>query len=197
MSRSEGVDRAIDAAEALLWVGLLVFGGLVAQAWLQDRPAAPSRLAPTGPAAPDQLVQLEDLETLAASREFPTWVQPTEDFAGGRWSNNGHLFGFETERGDWLDWRLPEREPGRYRLELWATRSNDYGVVAFTVNGKQAGRPVDLWSSQVVPTGPIDLGVVELSGSGDVLRLQVIGTNPASQAPHFHFGVDGLLLAPE
>ena len=33
-----GLHRALDVAEALLWVGLLVLGGLVAQAWLWPQP---------------------------------------------------------------------------------------------------------------------------------------------------------------
>jgi hypothetical protein len=192
-----GLDRALDAAEALLWVGLLVFGSLVAQAWLQDRPAAPSAPAAAGPVAPADLIEAEDMEILATSREFQTWVQPTEDFATGRWSKDGHLFGFETERGDWIEFGLPGRDPGRYRLEVWLTRAGDYGIVSFGVNGTKAGPSVDLWSSYVAPTGPVDLGFVELTGSGDVLRLTVTGTHSESQPPHFHFGIDGVGLKKE
>ena len=73
-----GWDRALDAAEALLWIGLLVFGGLVAQAMLQDpqqaavqatrRADVVAPAAPAAPAAPVGLVEAEDLEVLARSR---------------------------------------------------------------------------------------------------------------------------------
>ncbi len=100
-----------------------------------------------------------------------------------------------TQRGDWIDLGLPPTDRGPHRLELFLTRAMDYGIVAVFVNGEQVGEEVDLWSDVgVVPTGAVEMGVVELRGEGDVLRLVVTGCHPQASAPFFQFGLDGLRL---
>jgi hypothetical protein len=64
-----------------------------------------------------------------------------------------------------------------------------------SLNGVTIKEKIDLWSDRgVVPTGPLDLGRVELRGRGDVLRLDVVGTNPGAAPPHFQFAIDGVRL---
>jgi hypothetical protein len=105
------------------------------------------------------------------------------------------MFAFGTQQGDWIDFAMPEVDPGRYRLELFLTRAEDYGVVQVSLNDERLGRDLDLWSELgVVPTGAVDLGVVELRGRGDVLRLAVTGSHPKASAPLHQFGIDGLRL---
>jgi hypothetical protein len=58
------------------------------------------------------------------------------------------------------------------------------------------GEEIDLWSGRgVVPTGPLDLGRVELRGREDVLRFEVTGANPGARLPYFQFGIDGIRLS--
>lgn len=187
-------DRLLDVAEAALWLGLLVVGSLVALEVLRED-AGRARSAPARKlAAPSGLVDAEELRVVAMSREFNFWLQPTSGFTEGRWSKDGHMFGYGTRKGDWIDFELPAVEAGSYRLELFLTKSADYGIVAVSLNGARVGPEIDLWSYGVVPTGPLDLGAVQLGGSKNVLRLQVTGTNPEASAPFFQFGFDGLRL---
>lgn len=185
------LDRALDVTEALLWLALLAFGTQVALVALRDEPAAPS-----GPAAaaPVGLIEAETLPVRATSRKFTFWLQPTEGFRGGRWSKDGHMFAYGTREGDWVELELPPREQGEYRLEMFLTKAADYGILAASVNGDRVGDPIDLWSYGVLPSGAVDLGLVSLRGQGDVLRLQLIGTNPNATAPFYQFGVDGIRL---
>jgi hypothetical protein len=101
-----------------------------------------------------------------------------------------------TQAGDWLELELPEREPGRQRLEIFLTKAADYGVVTVSLNGSPLGGEIDLFSDRgVMPTGPLDLGEVELRGRGDVLRLAVPRANEKTAPPHFQFGIDGIRLS--
>lgn len=184
------LDRWLDAAEIVLWLALLVFGSAVALAVFRDA-------EPIAPAAPASgLIEAEQLRVAERSRDFPFWRQPTESFAGGRWSGDAQMLAADTRRGDWIELALPERTPGPRRLELFLTRAADYGIVRVLWNGRSLGDPIDLFSEAgVVPTGAIDLGVVALGGTDDRLRIEVTGTHARSRAPHFQFGLDGIRLS--
>jgi hypothetical protein len=188
------LDRWLDGIEALLWIGLLVFGSVVALAVLRDREG---QRPPEHLVAPSGLIEAEQLRLVGKSREFDFWLQPTSSFGGGRWSEDGQMLAVGTQQGDWIELELPEREPGPQRLELFLTRAADYGVVALSLNGTPLGGEVDLFSDRgVVPTGALDLGAVELRGKGDVLRIRVVRANEKTAPPHFQFGIDGLRLGP-
>jgi hypothetical protein len=100
----------------------------------------------------------------------------------------------DTRKGDWIELALPDRTPGERRLEVFLTRAADYGVVRIQLNRRILGEPIDLFSESVMPTGAIDLGVLTL-GTGDRLRIEVVGTNERSAPPHFQFGIDGVRLS--
>lgn len=189
------MDRVLDTVEACLWLGLVVLGSAVAYTVLQGDAAHRS---PPPQAAVRPSLEAEDMPVVAKSRNFTFWLQPTSGFTGGRWSRDGQMLALDTRQGDWIDLGLPARAPGRYRLELLLTRAADYGIVALSLDGTRIGEPVDLWSGRgVVPAEPVDLGTVELRGEGDVLRIEVVGANPAAAAPFYQFGIDGVRLRRE
>ncbi len=187
------IGRILDWTEAGLWLLLLVFGSLVALAVLRDsesrhRPRGPVKPAPTG------LIEAEDLPVVAKSREFTFWLQPSSGFRAGKWSKDGHMFAHGTTLGDWIELRLPERKTGRYALEIVFTKAADYGIVAVFVNEDRLGK-FDLWSPrEIVPTGPLRLGEVQLSGRKNTLRIEVMGKNPNAAPPYYQFGVDGVRI---
>jgi len=193
--RSRRWDLALDLTEVLLWIALLVVGSLVALAVLKENCGRPQRVTQS---AEEVSVEAEDMRVVERSRAFTFWLQPTVDFPGGRWSKDGQMFALGTRKGDWIELELPEREAGPHRLELLLTRSADYGILSVSFNGDPIGEEIDLWSDHgVVPTGPLDLGSVELRGRGDVLRFEVTGTNPGAGPPYFQFGIDGVRLTQE
>jgi hypothetical protein len=188
-------DRVLDVAEACLWIALVLVGGAVALTALRGESARP-RTPVRDVVRPS--IEAEDMPVVAKSREFTFWLQPTSGFRGGRWSRDGHMFAMETRKGDWIDLELPVQRAGSYRLELLPTKSADYGIVVVSLNGVRIGDPIDLWSGRgVVPGGAVDLGRVDLRGGGDVLRMQVTGTNPAAVSPFFQFALDGVRLTRE
>jgi hypothetical protein len=169
------LDRFLDSAEVLLWLALLGFGGAVALAAFRGEPLGSAE-------APGGVIEAEQLQISDRSRSFTFWLQPTSTFTGGRWSSDGQMLAANTRQGDWIEFALPDRTPGERRLEVFLTRAADYGVVR------------DLYTDAgVKPTGAIDLGVAKL-GTGDRLRIEVVGTNEQSAKPHFQFGFDGIRL---
>jgi hypothetical protein len=89
--------------------------------------------------------------------------------------------------------RLPD---GPRRITLHATKSYDYGILQFGVNGKTAPKQFDGFREIPAPSGPIDLGVFEPKDGRFVLRAELVGSNPASKAPKYLFGPDCTVLSP-
>jgi hypothetical protein len=185
--------RILDWTEAGLWIVLLVVGSLVALAVLRDNDAR-NRPRATAKPAPGGLIEAEDLPVIAKSREFTFWLQPSSGFRAGKWSKDGHMFANGTRQGDWVELRLPEQGPGQHALEIFFTKAADYGIVSVTVNEVELGN-FDLWSArEILPTGALKLGDVELRGSKNVLRVEVVGKNPNAAAPFYQFGIDGIRI---
>jgi hypothetical protein len=185
--------RILDWTEAGLWIVLIVVGSLVALTVLREgearsRPKAAARPAPGG------LIEAEDLPVIAKSRDFSFWLQPSTGFSGGKWSKDGHMFALGTRQGDWIELRLPDREPGLYPIELFMTKAADYGIVAAVINEVQHGTFDLLSLREVAPSGPLKLGDVQLAARKNVLRLEVVGKNPNAAAPFYQFGIDGVRI---
>jgi hypothetical protein len=107
----------------------------------------------------------------------------------GEWSGNSQILVRANHPGEFIV--LKGRcAPGRRRLTLYATRSWDYGIVEFSVNGQPALTTLDGWSEHAVATGPIDLGVFDIPNGEVVLRVEVIGANPATRGTKSYFGLD-------
>ena len=180
----------LDGSERLLWamLVLLAFGlFLTAEA---DRPPRLQPISSTG------LIEAESLEVVAKSRDFTWWLQPTSSFTGGNWSNDGHMFAFETQRGDWIDLELPRATAGEYRIALHFTKASDYAIVSVSLNGHPLGEPIDLWSGTGVEAmEPVELPTQSLEGNGDVLRIRVSDANPAASPPFYQFALDGIRLS--
>jgi hypothetical protein len=101
--------------------------------------------------------------------------------------------------GEYVELAIPVPENKPVKVAVHATRSWDYGIVRFSVDGKQVGGDVDLYNSKgraVAPTGPIDLGTVTPTDGVIVLRAEVVGANPKSEGTKAYFGLDCVVLTP-
>ena len=73
------------------------------------------------------------------------------------------------------------------------SRSWDYGIVQFYVDGEKAGEPVDLCSLKkgvAEPGEEISLGVHLNSTRAFVVRAELVGSNPKAEKPGTYFGID-------
>lgn len=137
-------------------------------------------------------IECESMKVLSKSDEIKISTQ-SGALTDGSWSNNMQLFLESTQPGGKLALAFPVAKAGRCHVILYATRSYDYGIVRFSINGK-FGKEVDLWSEKPVLSGPIDLGTFDLSMGDNVLSAAVTGTNPRSTGSRFYFGLDCVVL---
>jgi hypothetical protein len=142
-------------------------------------------------------IEGESMKILASSGDFSFSPQDMTPFlgAGGRWSVGRQLFARGIKAGAWADLELPAPLHREYHLVAYLTQSWDYGVIQFSVNGVKISAPIDgFHADTVVRTGPIDLGNVNLKKGSNIMRIEVVGTNPNSAAPHYSWGLDCLVL---
>lgn len=110
----------------------------------------------------------------------------------GGWSEETHLWIRGRQPGDFVELRIPATR--KSRLTLYATKSWDYGILRFLVNGQQAGKDFDAWAERPTPSGPIPLGVFEPKNGAFILRVEVVGANPKSRNSKSFFGLDAVTL---
>jgi hypothetical protein len=140
------------------------------------------------------LIEAESLTMKAKSQNIFLQKQETRGFHG-RWTGDTHFFGMAYAANDWVEWLLPNAGAGRFQLIAYLTKSNDYGVIRFLVDGKPVGEPIDLYNANiVVPTGKIVVGEFQASSFTPVLRLEVVGKNAANPSSHYFFGLDGIVI---
>jgi len=147
---------------------------------------------PPNSEAPVERFEAESLAPAAAAR-CEAKPQDMAPWGGPMWSGGKQLF-CRAEEGGFVEFTLPVRKAGRYRLCVLATTAPDSGVVRASLDGKRLGDDFDLYSGRVSPTGPVVLGTVNLRAGPHRLRLAATGRNPSSGG--FSFGLDAVDLRP-
>ena len=110
----------------------------------------------------------------------------------GSWNLDNHLLFKGAKVGDVVELRIPASSPSAQMLVLHATKSRDFGILRFTINGKPTGADVDLYAAKPVPSGKIVLGNFEPVDSAYVLRVEVVGKNGKSTGTLF--GLDCVVI---
>jgi hypothetical protein len=174
-----------------------------------NRPPAPEEAArdiPRPPPLPppfaiEGATEIESLPIARKGEGLNVVVQDMRGFAAGKWSGEKQLWvqGQHRGGGDFVELDLPPLGPGGPQsITLYATRSWDYGILRFSINGKPAAcGDIDLYSGargRCEPTGEIHLGFFtpeSIEGKPRLrLRAEVVGTNPASEGTGSFFGLD-------
>ena len=120
-------------------------------------------------------------------------AQDTSGFAG-LWSGDKHLWWRDAKVGDVLTVQFDAPAAGRYEVGAYLTMAPDYGRHRLSINGAPAGAPVDLFATAVKPAPRRSLGAFRLTKTGNLLRVEVVGTNPKARPRNFMFGLDCLVL---
>jgi WD40 repeat protein/serine/threonine protein kinase/tetratricopeptide (TPR) repeat protein len=110
-----------------------------------------------------------------------------------QWSN-GHQILCQYRQNDYVVLEFELAKAARCRLEVWFTRASDYGIVEVSLDGQRVGQLFDGFSPAVVPSGPIEFGVSDMSAGKHRLRFRAIDRNPKSSA--YMMGIDCLRLSP-
>jgi hypothetical protein len=133
-----------------------------------------------------KLVEAESLIPNAKFSEGPLAPQP------GAWSGGAQLFWTPASANQTLTLPFEVPEAGSCGLLLALTHSRDYGIFQVEVDGKPAGRPIDLFSPTPVTRDKV-FGPLELAAGSHALTIKNTGKN--SESKGCFFGLDGLLLA--
>jgi hypothetical protein len=142
-------------------------------------------------------IEGEGRKVLARGGRFWLGPQDMTEFFKDKWSGNTQLWCQSARPGDWVELELPVAADGRYQVLAYLTRARDYGIVQLSLNGKPLGAPIDGYHSpEVVNTGAIELGTVDLNRGGARLRVEVVGTNDRSVGPRYLWGLDCVVLQP-
>lgn len=142
-------------------------------------------------------IECETLQIVSKSDGLPTEVQSGMALADGAWSGDSQLWVRGRKVGDFVELKIPVKTDGPgapVKLTLYATKSWDYGVLRFTVNGQVAGKDWDSWSVDVRASGPIELGTFTPKDGALILRAEVVGANEKSKNSKSFFGLDAVVI---
>ena len=64
----------------------------------------------------------------------------------------------------------------------------------FSVNGQAVAKDYDAYNATSVLSGPIELGTFEPEDGRFILRVEVVGANPAARGSKAYFGLDAVTL---
>jgi WD40 repeat protein/serine/threonine protein kinase len=120
-------------------------------------------------------------------------LQKMNTWGTEQWSN-GHQILIQPRQNDYVVLEFELAKAARCLLEVWFTRASDYGIVEVSLDGQRVGQLFDGFSSTVVPSGPIEFGVVDVSAGTHRLRFRAIDKNPQSSS--YLMGIDCLRLTP-
>lgn len=96
--------------------------------------------------------------------------------------------------GDKLSLRIPVAKAGRYEVIGHFCLATDYGIHQLSVNGKDAGEPIDFYSPSL-KWEKKSLGVFDLPAGDVTLLVKCVGEHVGA-IPQRMFGLDYLLLTP-
>ncbi len=113
-------------------------------------------------------------------------------FSGDKWSGDSQLFWTGARPGDKLTIPLPAQS-GTADLELVLTCARDYGIVQLSLDGELLGKPIDLYSPEVITTGVLSYPKLELKPGSHTLTVQIAGANPKA-VKSYMFALDYVRL---
>ena len=119
--------------------------------------------------------------------------QGMRNWSGGKWHNDDQLWWTGAKPNDKLELILETDKEGTYKLIAELTKARDYGIIQFSVDGTKVGGPIDLYNPDVIPTGAIEVGTVELKPGKHVVQIEILGKNDKAE-PGYMVGIDQLKL---
>ena len=122
--------------------------------------------------------------------------QGMHGFGPGKWKDDDQLWWTGAKPGDKLVLKLPVEKTRRYEVLVKLTKAIDYAIVQFYVDDQKAGERIDLFNKGVIPTGPLSLGVHNLSEGEHTLTVEIVGANREAVKAYM-FGIDEMLLRPQ
>ncbi len=172
--------------------------------WYQTEPHAPFPPFPTDPAQllpfvpppPYRIDGAIEAEDLAEGVHPSAGEVITQDMSAweGKWSGYTQLWWIGGAEGATATLNLPAPADGSYGVTGYFTRAADYARIQLSLAGQPVGPEIDLYAPNVVPTGAVSLGTVNLKEGKNPLTVKITGKNPASTG--YLVGIDAFVLKP-
>ena len=100
------------------------------------------------------------------------------------WDKKDHFRWSHVKPGAQITFTILAKSAGKQKLVVNLTKSFDYAIIQFYLDGKKIGKPIDLYSPQICPTGPLTLGTFDLNQGEHDLTAEIIGANPKATKVH-------------
>lgn len=157
--------------------------------------ALPVRPVPIAPGVV-QIAGAIECETLPVSATSPGVKTSTQagGLKQGGWSGGKQLFVQAAKAGDYIELTIPAPDNQPCKVTLYGTKSFDYALLRFTVNGQKAGADYDAYNAIPIATGPIELGAFTPQNGKLLLRVEIAGANPKAVGKGAYFGLDCVVL---
>jgi len=130
-----------------------------------------------------------ETEALAAGASATKGGIQTQD--GGGWSGGKQLFWTPAEPNQTLTIPFDTDQQGEVSVLLMLTKSWDYGIFQFEMDGKPLGAPLDLFSTSIAAKDHSHAPVA-MSPGKHVLTIRNTGKNEDSKG--YFLGIDGILI---
>ena len=122
-------------------------------------------------------VEAEDLEVAEL-----TFGRTTDQaIPGGVASANSGLIWEEGKVGAHISFSVPVPQPGKHELLGAILHGASHGIVRIEFDGKLVLDQADFYREEVTSTGPMRMGVFDLSGERALLRVTMLGTNAEAE----------------
>ncbi|RZJ75950.1 MAG: DUF2961 domain-containing protein [Flavobacterium sp.] len=154
------------------------------------------------PAIPEDLgkykvkdaIEFEDIKPESKSPMIRVNKQSMYAFSSGKWSGAAQTFGSGGQPGDTLVYVIDQLQNGRkYDLIILGTKSSDYGILTFLINGRPTNINFDGYHDGVI-SSQIALGKY-LPVHGKIrIVIKIRGANKKMQGKQYLFGLDCIQL---
>jgi hypothetical protein len=138
-------------------------------------------------------IEGESLVPTAQASSGAISVQDMETF-GNYWSRGEQLWWRPTAVGATLTIQIPAPAAGKYHLTGYFTRARDYATIRLQQGGQNVGPELNMYSPNVVASGPIPFGEVTLAAGNNPFTIRITGRDPSSIS--YMVGIDAFVLTP-
>ena len=111
-----------------------------------------------------------------------------------QWENEEFLLWKWIGQNAKLEIILEAEKDGTHKLVAELLKHPRHGIVQFHLGDQKIGEPMDLYDPQSVPTGPIEVGTVDLKAGRHVVTVEFLGKNEKSSGAYV--GINRLRLVP-
>ena len=149
---------------------------------------------PSGPKTVQGLVEGENIKIVNYKGQCS--AQNMKSWSAYKWSGDAQLWWRNGKPGDKMEMTFDLEKDSEYEFEIAFTKANDYAQVQLYLNDKKLQEPIDLYSSNVIHSGVLKLGIHKLKSGTQKLSIEILGANPKA-LKRYMVGLDFIKLTPK